>query len=202
MAVVGFSRIRLWSGSSGLVRRAKASRVRARKSCSGSCPRSESLNPALPFLLPWHAPALQPALLSTAITSLRKETARASSARALDALWNRMMQSVQKIARITKSSTISQIRLGRPPRGGTPFQIALQPGEVRVKGSGKSESAIENTRSLPRVAVGPQVHPSRERGGPSVRPLRDSAIRTQHFCSVPWQHVDQAVDLLFRVVEM
>jgi hypothetical protein len=49
---VAFRRIRLWSGSIGSVRRANASRVSTSKSMSGSCPRNDSLNPALPLLFP------------------------------------------------------------------------------------------------------------------------------------------------------
>src|SRR5580765_309323 len=68
-------RIRLCSGSNGLVRRAEPSRVSANRSSSGSWPRSESLKPPLPYLLPWQVPALQPALEITGSTSLRKEIA-------------------------------------------------------------------------------------------------------------------------------
>jgi hypothetical protein len=39
---------------------------------SGSYPRKVSLNPFLPASAPWHAPELQPILVRTGITSLRK----------------------------------------------------------------------------------------------------------------------------------
>ena len=50
---------------------------RALKSDAGFSPQSDSLNPPLPFWLPWQAPPLQPALDSTAITSREKLTSSA-----------------------------------------------------------------------------------------------------------------------------
>src|ERR1039457_5318449 len=71
-ANVGFSSIRLCDGSEGETRRPIDCRVRVSYSSSGSAPRSVSLNPFLPAAAPWHAPELQPTLLITGITSLRK----------------------------------------------------------------------------------------------------------------------------------
>ena len=43
------------------------------KSASGSAPRSDSLKPFLPCGDPWHAPWLQPAFVSSGITSVAND---------------------------------------------------------------------------------------------------------------------------------